>query len=83
MYVFAYMHMQWLKPPSVYLHVGIDLIGQLPQIKKGNKYIFTLVDYLSKWPEAAPLPDKTATGVALFFPSCFVGAWFDYLAVCK
>ena len=32
----------------------------------GNKYIITLCDYFSKWPEAAPLPSKEATGVANF-----------------
>ena len=33
---------------------------------RGNKYIITLVDYFSKWPEAEALSDKTAKGVALF-----------------
>ncbi len=47
------------------LQVVIDLIGPLPT-PRGNKYVVTLVDYFSKWPEASPLPDKTATGVALF-----------------
>ena len=46
--------------------MGIDLIGPLPTTSRGNKYIVTLIDYFSKWPEAAPLPDKTATGVAHF-----------------
>ena len=48
------------------LQVGIDLIGPLPLTAKGNKYIVTLLDYFSKWPEAAPLPNKTAIGVANF-----------------
>ena len=51
---------------SVYVQVGIDLIGPLPETRSGNKYIVTLVDYFSKWPEAQALPDKTAKGVALF-----------------
>ena len=46
--------------------VGTDLIGPLPTTSKGNKYVVTLVDYFSKWPEAAPLKDKTETSVALF-----------------
>jgi len=48
------------------VQVGIDLIGPLPRTKNGNRYIVTLVDYFSKWPEAAPLQDKTADSVALF-----------------
>ena len=51
---------------STYMQVGIDLIGLLPETPRGNKYIVTLVDYFSKWPEAEPLPNKSAKGVALF-----------------
>lgn len=52
--------------PEVWKQVGIDLIGPLPVTAKGNKYIVTLSDYFSKWPEAQALPDKTALGVAEF-----------------
>ena len=48
------------------MQLGIDLICLLPMTKAGNRYIVTLVDYFSKWPEAAPLKDKSAAGVALF-----------------
>ena len=48
------------------LQVGLDLIGPLPKTTSGNRYIITLVDYFSKWPEAVALPDKRAKGVALF-----------------
>jgi len=50
----------------MYMQVGIDLIGPLPETPRGNKYIVMLVDYFSKWPEAEPLPNKSAKGVALF-----------------
>lgn len=56
---------------SVCIQVGIDLIGPLPTTAKGNKYIVTLVDYFSRWPEAAGLPDKTAQGVAMFLYDLF------------
>ena len=36
---------------DVWKQVGIDMIGPLSVTGKGNKYIITLVDYLSKWPE--------------------------------
>ena len=51
---------------SFHVKVGIDLIGPLPETKAGNRYIITLVDYFSKWPEAEALPDKGAKGVAQF-----------------
>ena len=47
------------------------MIGPLPTTRRGNKFVVTLVDYFSKWPEAAPLPDKTAAGVALFLYELF------------
>ena len=47
----------------------MDLIGPLPETSRGSKYIITLTDYFSKWAEAAPLPDKTAIGVARFIYS--------------
>lgn len=48
------------------MQVGIDLIGPLPRTARGNKYIVTLVDFFSKWPEAEALPDKSANAVTLF-----------------
>ena len=56
---------------KVWHRVGINLVGPLPEIKRGNKYIITLSDYFSKWPEAAPLPSKEATGVASFLLDTF------------
>ena len=47
------------------MQVGIDLIGPRTTTSNGNKYVVTLVDYFSKWPEASPLPDKSAFGVAM------------------
>ena len=35
--------------------VAIDIIGPLPKSKKGNRYILTLVDYATRYPEAAAL----------------------------
>ena len=46
-------------------------VGPLTETPRGNKYIITATDYFSKWPEAAPLPDKTAVGVADFLFSLF------------
>ena len=51
---------------TLYTGIGIDIVGPLPVTAKGNRYIVTLVDYFSKWPEAEPLPNKSAKEVALF-----------------
>ena len=55
--------------PKIWQQVGMDLIGPLTETARGNKYIITLTDYFSKWAEAAPLPDKSASGVAHFIYS--------------
>ena len=44
--------------------VDIDLIGPLPTTSRGNRFIVTLVDYFSKWPEAEAIPNKSAKSVA-------------------
>ncbi len=56
---------------DVWKQIGIDLIGPLPETPRGHKYIITATDYFTKWPEAAPLLDKTAVGVANFLFSTF------------
>ena len=48
--------------------VGIDTCGPFPSSTKGNKYIVTLVDHFSSWPEAYAVPDKTAKTIASFIP---------------
>lgn len=48
------------------LQTRIDIIGLLPKTQKGNQYIVTMVDFFSKLPEAAPLPNKNVKSVAQF-----------------
>ena len=45
--------------------VGIDILGPLPETHKGNRFILVVGDYWTKWMEAYPLPDHTASTVAL------------------
>ena len=39
------------------LHV--DLVGPLPECE-GHKYLFTVIDRFSRWPDAIPVTDMTA-----------------------
>ena len=43
--------------------VGIDLM-ELPQIKKGKKYVVVMQDYLTKWPLVYPTSDQKAQTLA-------------------
>ena len=45
----------------VFQGVGIDFVGPLPKTVRGNKYVVTLVDYFSKWPEAALEEDQSSS----------------------
>ena len=56
-------------PSPLHHSSGSKLVGPMPVTARGNKYIITLTDYFTKWAEAAPLPDKTALGVAKFMYS--------------
>ena len=40
--------------------VGIDTVGPFPESHRGNKYIITMVDWYSGWPEAFAVPNKSA-----------------------
>ncbi|XP_062603479.1 uncharacterized protein LOC134265246 [Saccostrea cucullata] len=45
--------------------VAVDLVGPLyPTTDKGNRYILTLVDYATRYPEAIALPNIETEGVA-------------------
>ena len=47
--------------------MGIDLIGPVQISAKGNRYIITCVDYLTKNVEARAVPNKASDTVADFF----------------
>ena len=49
---------------EVWHQLGMDLVGPLPETAAGYKYIMTVTDYYTKWAEAAPIKDKTASSVA-------------------
>ncbi len=45
--------------------LGIDFVGPLsPTANDGSRYILTMSDYFTKWVEAIPTPDKSASSVA-------------------
>ena len=44
--------------------VAVDIVGPVERSAKGHKYLLTLVDYATRFPDAIPLKDATAPSVA-------------------
>ena len=44
--------------------VAIDIMGPLPESRRGNRYIVVVCDYFTKWCEAFPVPNIQAETVA-------------------
>ena len=45
---------------------GIDMVGPLHETPSGNKYIIVAMEYLTKWPEAEAVKDKSAETIHSF-----------------
>ena len=59
---------------SPWHQIGIDFIGPLsPESDDGSCYILTVSDYFTKWVEAVPTTDKSASTVAtVLFKVCIL-----------
>ena len=63
---------QQLDPPSGrFSHVHVDIVGPLPA-SSGFRYLFTVVDRWTRWPEAIPMVEATAEACARAFISGWV-----------
>ena len=47
-----------------FMRIAMDLVGPLPKSRRGNKYILTICDYATRYPEAIPLLSIEATRIA-------------------
>lgn len=59
-------------PESPFYLVGVDAIGPLEITQKGNRYILTAIDYLTRWPIAQAVPNINEVTTASFYYSCII-----------
>ena len=52
------------QPLGAWHTVGVDVLGPLPQTKKGNKYVIVITDYLTRFVLAVATRDQTAETTA-------------------
>ena len=58
------------KPDSRFSHIHIDIVGPLPP-SEDCKYILTVIDRFTRWPEPIPIPNIETETVAKAFISIY------------
>lgn len=58
-------------PNGRFEHIHMDIVGPLPP-SNGFQYILTIVDRFTRWPEAYPISNMTATTIAKTFVEQYI-----------
>ena len=54
-------------PDRPFDKIMMDLVTDFTESSKGNKHILTIIDLLTGWPEAIPIPNKSANTITKAF----------------
>ena len=54
-------------PDRPFDKIAMDLVTDFTESNKGNKHILTIIDLLTGWPEAIPVPNKSADTITKAF----------------
>ena len=54
-------------PDRPFDKIVMDLVTDFTESNKGNKHILTIIDLLTGWPEAIPIPNKSADTIIKAF----------------
>lgn len=52
---------------GLFFRWNVDLAGELPKTRRGNKYVLIMVEHFSKWIELIPIPDRQSETIARAF----------------
>ena len=53
-------------PDRPFDKIAINFVTNCNTSTSGNKHILTIIEHLTGWPEAFPIPDKTADTIVMF-----------------
>ena len=54
-------------PDRPFNKIAMDLVTDFTESNKGNKHILTIIDLLTGWPEAIPIPNKSTNTITKAF----------------
>lgn len=63
-------------PDKRFSHINIDIVGPLPQ-SCGQRYLLTIIDRNTRWPEAIPMSDTTTVACV----NALIGGWISRFGV--
>ena len=68
-------------PEWTFDKITIDLVTECKTSSSGNKHILTIIGHLTGWPEAFPIPDRSANTIMSTFINQYLPAhmWPRYI----
>ncbi|KAK3885064.1 hypothetical protein Pcinc_010718 [Petrolisthes cinctipes] len=64
------------QPQRRFAHIHVDVVGPLPP-SDGHRYLFTIIDRSTRWPEAIPMANATSTSCA----SSLLSGWISRFGI--